>query len=38
MHTMAPAPPGDGAVMWWASALLAAPTISATIVAPRWVA
>ena len=35
MHTTAPAPPGDGAVMWWASALLAAPTISPRIVASR---
>ena len=26
MHATAPAPPGDGAVMWWASALLAAPS------------
>ena len=26
MHADAPTPPGDGAVMWWASALLAAPS------------
>ena len=26
MQAMAPVPPGDGAVMWWASALLAAPS------------
>ena len=35
MQAIAPAPPGDGAVMWWASALLAAPRISPRIVAPR---
>ena len=35
MHATAPTPPGDGAVMWWASALLAAPSTSPRIVAPR---
>ena len=35
MHVIAPTPPGDGAVMWWASALLAPPSTSPRIVAPR---
>ena len=35
MHAIAPTPPGDGAVMWWASALLPAPTISPRMFAPR---
>ena len=35
MHAAAPAPPGDGAVMWWASALLPAPSTSPRIGAPR---
>ncbi len=35
MQTIAPVPPGDGAVMWCASALLAAPSTSPWIVAPR---
>ena len=35
MHAIAPVPPGDGAVMWWASAFDAAPSTSARIVAPR---
>ena len=38
MQREAPTPPGDGAVMWCASALLAAPTISAMMVAPRAIA
>jgi hypothetical protein len=29
MQEAAPAPPGDGAVMWWASAVLAEPASSA---------
>ena len=29
MHEIAPEPPGEGAVMWWASALDAAPVITA---------
>ena len=29
MHATAPVPCGEGAVMWWASAVLAAPAISA---------
>ena len=35
MQVMAPMPPGDGAVMWWASAVEAEPSTSARIVAPR---
>ena len=35
MHDSAPRPPGDGAVMWCASAVEAPPRISARIVAPR---
>ena len=35
MHDSAPRPPGDGAVMWWASAVEAPPSTSARIVAPR---
>ena len=35
MHATAPEPPGDGAVMWWASAVDAPPSTSARIVAPR---
>ena len=35
MQAIAPVPPGAGAVMWWASALLAAPNTSPRIVAPR---
>ena len=35
MHRIAPRPAGSGAVMWWASAVDAAPMTSARIVAPR---
>ena len=35
MQATAPAPPGDGAVMWWASAVEAEPSTSPRIVAPR---
>ena len=35
MQVAAPVPPGAGAVMWWASAVEAEPSISPKIVAPR---
>ncbi len=35
MHAIAPAPPGDGAVMWWASAVDRRAEDLAEIVAPR---
>ncbi len=34
MQVTAPLPPGDGAVMWWASAVEAEPSTSARIIAP----
>ena len=35
MQRTAPAPPGEGAVMWWASAVEAPPRNSPRMVAPR---
>ena len=35
MQSAAPRPPGDGAVMWWASQVEAAPSTSPYTVAPR---